>query len=293
MSAGTVTVGAVLSTFTAYDALPMTPARSVHDALSVIAPSPLDVLLVVQSAGSIPAPVSDQFQVTTTSVLFQPFTFAGAPASARQRPRSPRGPRSTACWRPPGPRTRLRRRVRTGRNRPSHGMVATYRPLISIWPLVQASFTLFGVTACHERPVRVDGHDAVGDDLAADGHHEDHARLHPRGSGHDHDHVATLDRRLHGTARDPDDVVPGVADDPEVDEHDRRERGDDRHVDGGNEKPPDATTSRPGRAPGEPRRPRPGRGSDSRPGCRSSTPASHEMERAAAMSVRVEGARAR
>ena len=41
-------------------------------ALRVCRPSPLEALLVVQLAVSTPAPASAQFQLTVTSVLFQP-----------------------------------------------------------------------------------------------------------------------------------------------------------------------------------------------------------------------------
>jgi len=51
-----LTVGAVVSTLTVADAVPVLPARSVQVALSVRVPSPLLVLLVVQRAGSIPSP---------------------------------------------------------------------------------------------------------------------------------------------------------------------------------------------------------------------------------------------
>ena len=56
----------------------MFPARSLQVAVSVISPSPDEVLLMVQLAGSIPEPpvLSAQFHVTVTSLLFQPLAFA-------------------------------------------------------------------------------------------------------------------------------------------------------------------------------------------------------------------------
>ena len=73
------TTGFVLSTLTVYDAVPVMPATFAQVAVSVSVPSPLDVLVVVQWPGSIAASAPDQCQVTTTSVLFQPFAFgAGA-----------------------------------------------------------------------------------------------------------------------------------------------------------------------------------------------------------------------
>src|SRR5690348_5209978 len=56
----------------------MLPSRSRHVAVSVCVPSPEDVLLVVQRAGSIPDPpaLSVQFQYTVTLLLFHPAPFA-------------------------------------------------------------------------------------------------------------------------------------------------------------------------------------------------------------------------
>ena len=71
-----VTAGFVLSTFTVYEAVPVLPALSLHVAVRVSAPSPLDVVVAVQWAVSIAEPGLDQCQVTTTSVLFQPLPFA-------------------------------------------------------------------------------------------------------------------------------------------------------------------------------------------------------------------------
>ena len=55
----------------------MFPAKSLHVADSRIVPSPEEVLDVVQFAGSIPEPPtsSPQFQVTFTSLAFQPALF--------------------------------------------------------------------------------------------------------------------------------------------------------------------------------------------------------------------------
>ena len=69
------TVGAVLSTFTVKLAVPTFPASSVQLAVSVIVPSPLELLWVVQLLGSIVERGSVQFQSTVTSLLFQPLAF--------------------------------------------------------------------------------------------------------------------------------------------------------------------------------------------------------------------------
>ena len=73
-----VTAGLVLSTLTVEDALPVLPATSLQVALSGRLPSPDETLLVVQLAVSIPEPpaLSAQFQVTVTSLLFQPAPLA-------------------------------------------------------------------------------------------------------------------------------------------------------------------------------------------------------------------------
>ena len=57
----------------------MFPTASLHVALSVCTPSPLEVLLGGQLLASRPAPpgLSVQFQVTVTSDLFQPALAAG------------------------------------------------------------------------------------------------------------------------------------------------------------------------------------------------------------------------
>src|SRR5207247_132892 len=54
------------------------PTRSLQLALNGSVPSPLDVLLLVQLAGSRPLPpaLSLQFQLTVTSLLFQPAPLA-------------------------------------------------------------------------------------------------------------------------------------------------------------------------------------------------------------------------
>ena len=72
-------VGFVLSTVTCAEALPVLPARSLHEPVTVIAePSPDDVVLVVHALVSMPEPpeLSAQFQLTVTSVLFQPSALA-------------------------------------------------------------------------------------------------------------------------------------------------------------------------------------------------------------------------
>src|SRR5581483_931117 len=73
-----VSCGAVLSTLTATEALPVLPALSVHVAASVPMTSPLDMLLVAQLAVSMREPPlpSLQFQVTVTSLLLQPALLA-------------------------------------------------------------------------------------------------------------------------------------------------------------------------------------------------------------------------
>src|SRR5262245_9950194 len=73
-----LSVGAVLSTLTLYVALPRLPARSAQFALRVCWPSPLDVLVVMQLAESMPLPAasSAQFQLTVTSLEFQPALLA-------------------------------------------------------------------------------------------------------------------------------------------------------------------------------------------------------------------------
>ena len=76
----TESVGAVLSTFTEYEAFPVLPAKSLQVAVTEIAgPWPDETVLVLQLARSIPDPpaLSVQFQVTVTSVVFQPAPLAG------------------------------------------------------------------------------------------------------------------------------------------------------------------------------------------------------------------------
>src|SRR5207249_3354565 len=68
--------GGVLSSLTVWDALPRLPALSLQVAVRVCTPSPLEVLLVVQLAASTPAAASVQFQVTVTSLVFQPAALA-------------------------------------------------------------------------------------------------------------------------------------------------------------------------------------------------------------------------
>src|SRR5947207_13883980 len=74
-------VGGVLSTLTVEAPVPTLPAPSLHCALRVSTPSPLEALLAGQ-AGSRPelalklAPGSTQFQVTVTSEVFQPAALA-------------------------------------------------------------------------------------------------------------------------------------------------------------------------------------------------------------------------
>jgi hypothetical protein len=76
-----VTVGAVLSTLTWKVADPVLSARSVQLAVSSSAsPSPDEVELVVQLAGSTPGFASVQFHVTVTSLLFQPSPLAAGAA---------------------------------------------------------------------------------------------------------------------------------------------------------------------------------------------------------------------
>jgi hypothetical protein len=61
----TTIVGAVLSTFTVVDAVPVLPARSVQVAVSsMAAPSPVEVDEVVQFSVSMPGSASVQFHVT-------------------------------------------------------------------------------------------------------------------------------------------------------------------------------------------------------------------------------------
>ena len=62
-------------------AVPTFPASSVQLAVSVIVPSPLEVLWVVQLLGSIVERGSVQFQSTVTSLLFQPLAFAAGCAT--------------------------------------------------------------------------------------------------------------------------------------------------------------------------------------------------------------------
>jgi len=70
------TLGEVLSTFTETVDDALFPARSAQVALTAIAPpSPDDVREFVHWTASTPETASPQFQVTATSLLFQPAAF--------------------------------------------------------------------------------------------------------------------------------------------------------------------------------------------------------------------------
>src|ERR1700729_1343556 len=79
--ARSATAGAVLSTFTVKLAVPTLPTSSVQLAVSVIVPSPLEVLWAGQLLGSIVENGSAQFQSTVTSLLLQPLAFAAGCAT--------------------------------------------------------------------------------------------------------------------------------------------------------------------------------------------------------------------
>ena len=121
----------------------MFPDVSAHEAVTVIVPSPLEGLVVVQWLVSIGALVADQFQVTRTSVLFQPLSFAAGSWIGAATGAVVHGP--TVIRIPALTRSvnRASDVLRTGRMPPSHGMVARYRPLTSTWPLDQPSVTRF------------------------------------------------------------------------------------------------------------------------------------------------------
>ena len=83
-----------------------------------------------------------------------------------------------------------------------------------------------GVAARHKRAVVVHGDHAVGDQLAVNAEHKDHAGLDVFGCRHDQGEVAARDRRAHRTTLDRDEAVPARADDAGADKDCRANKRD-------------------------------------------------------------------